>query len=120
MISMAMLACRTGTPPSLLPETFGAFPGWLGRLIDASHKPTLNLTNHPGPKRIHIPKAPPLGLLLEQPQFKTYNERARTLPKTAGEQREFVDFTKYTDQMHQFKVEWIYERLREMELESNV
>lgn len=95
MLSLAMLACRTGTPPSLLPETFG-------------------------PKRIHIPKAPPLGLLLEQPQFKTYNERARTLPKGDDEvSREYVDYSKYADLMHEFKVKWIYERLREVELESN-
>jgi len=76
--------------------------------------------NNAGPKRIHIPKAPPLGLLLEQPQFKTYNERARTLPKSGDETRSYVDFSKYADKMHDFKVKWIYERLREVELESNV
>ncbi|TXT13262.1 hypothetical protein VHUM_00629 [Vanrija humicola] len=95
MIAMAMLACRTGTPPKLLPETFG-------------------------PKRIHIPKAPPLGLLLEQPQFKTFNERTLRFPKEDGMEREIVDFSPYEGLMHDFKVKWIYERLREVELEHNV
>jgi tRNA pseudouridine38-40 synthase len=78
MISLAMLACRTASPPSLILETFG-------------------------PKRIHVPKAPPLGLLLQQPQFKTYNERI-----------------KQKAEMDDFKVKWIYERLRQDELETNV
>lgn len=95
MMSMAILACRTGTPPSLIPATFG-------------------------PQRIHIPKAPPLGLLLEQPQFKTYNQRVHALPNVTGEERPEVDFGKYADVMHKFKVEWIYERLREVEYESNI
>ncbi|BEJ17427.1 hypothetical protein CspHIS471_0608280 [Cutaneotrichosporon sp. HIS471] len=94
MISMAILACRSGTPPSLLPETFG-------------------------PKRIHIPKAPPLGLLLEQPQFKVYNERTRSIPNPDGEPRELVDFKKHADEMHAFKVKWIYDALRQTELETN-
>lgn len=95
MIAMAMLACRTGTPPKLLPETFG-------------------------PKRIHIPKAPPLGLLLEQPQFKTFNERTLRFPKEDGMEREIVDFSPFEGLMHDFKVKWIYEKLREVEFEHNV
>ncbi|KLT42722.1 pseudouridine synthase [Cutaneotrichosporon oleaginosum] len=94
MISMAILACRTGTPPSLIPETFG-------------------------PKRIHIPKAPPLGLLLEQPQFKVYNERTRSIPNPDGEPREIVDFSKHAEEMQAFKVKWIYDALRQTELETN-
>lgn len=95
MMSMAILACRTGTPPSLLPLTFG-------------------------PKRIHIPKAPPLGLLLEQPQFRTYNKRVHELPNVSGEERPEVDFKPYEEVMHDFKVHWIYERLREVEFEANI
>lgn len=50
MIGLTILAVRTATPPSLIPETFG-------------------------PSRIHIPKAPALGLLLLEPQYQEYNKR---------------------------------------------
>nr|XP_031858534.1 tRNA pseudouridine(38-40) synthase [Kwoniella shandongensis]KAA5525606.1 tRNA pseudouridine(38-40) synthase [Kwoniella shandongensis] len=95
MISMAMLACRTGSPPSLLPETFG-------------------------PKRIHIPKAPPLGLLLEAPQFGVYNDRITQKLNGLTDDRDPVDFGLYAEQMHAFKVKWIYEKLRQEELEHHV
>ncbi|WVQ84230.1 tRNA pseudouridine(38-40) synthase [Cryptococcus sp. DSM 104549] len=95
MISMAMLACRTGTPPSLLPETFG-------------------------PTKIHIPKAPPLGLLLEAPQFGVYNERITKKMNGITEDRDPVDFGLYKEEIHAFKVKWIYERLRQEELQHHV
>lgn len=50
MIALAILAVRTSTPPSLVAETFG-------------------------PSRIHIPKAPALGLILLGPQYGEYNKR---------------------------------------------
>ncbi|KAF8299298.1 tRNA pseudouridine synthase [Clavulina sp. PMI_390] len=50
MIGMVMLVARTSTPATLIPETFG-------------------------PSRIHIPRAPALGLLLEQPRFSSYNTK---------------------------------------------
>ncbi|OCF37335.1 tRNA pseudouridine(38-40) synthase [Kwoniella heveanensis BCC8398] len=95
MISMAMLACRTGSPPSLIPETFG-------------------------PKRIHVPKAPPLGLLLEAPQFGVYNSRITDKRNGLQEDRDPVNFGLYAEKMHAFKVKWIYERLRQEELEAHV
>lgn len=95
MISLAMLACRTGSPPTLLAETFG-------------------------PKKIHIPKAPPLGLLLQQPQFKTYNDRIQQKVGGMQEDRDPVDFEQYAETMEAFKVEWIYEKLRQDELELSV
>lgn len=95
MISMAMLACRTGSPPSLLPETFG-------------------------PKKIHIPKAPPLGLLLEAPQFGVYNDRITQKLNGITEDRDPVNFGLYADEIYAFKVKWIYEMLRKEELEKNV
>ncbi|WVQ96606.1 tRNA pseudouridine(38-40) synthase [Kwoniella sp. CBS 9459] len=95
MISMAMLACRTGSPPSLIPETFG-------------------------PKRIHVPKAPPLGLLLEAPQFGVYNSRITDKRGGLQEDRDPVNFGLYAEKMHAFKVKWIYERLRQEELEAHV
>ncbi|OCF75536.1 tRNA pseudouridine(38-40) synthase [Kwoniella mangroviensis CBS 8886] len=95
MISMAMLACRTASPPSLIPETFG-------------------------PKRIHVPKAPPLGLLLEAPQFGVYNTRITSKANGLQEDRDPVDFGLYAEQMRDFKVKWIYEKLRQEELEAHV
>nr|ODN89350.1 tRNA pseudouridine(38-40) synthase [Cryptococcus depauperatus CBS 7855] len=95
MISMAMLACRTGSPPSLLPETFG-------------------------PKKIHVPKAPPLGLLLEAPQFGVYNDRITRKLNGITEHRDPVNFGLYQDEMYAFKVKWIYEMLRKEELEKHV
>ncbi|WWC88286.1 tRNA pseudouridine(38-40) synthase [Kwoniella dendrophila CBS 6074] len=95
MISMAMLACRTASPPSLLPETFG-------------------------PKRIHVPKAPPLGLLLQAPQFGVYNDRVLNKHHGLQEDRDAVDFGLYDELMNDFKVKWIYEKLRQEELDSHV
>lgn len=95
MMSMAMLACRTASPPSLLPETFG-------------------------PKRIHIPKAPPLGLLLEAPQFGMYNNRIGEQKKGDNVEREPIDWDLYKEDMQNFKLKFIYERLRQSELETHV
>ncbi|WVR06656.1 tRNA pseudouridine(38-40) synthase [Kwoniella sp. DSM 27419] len=95
MISMAMLACRTASPPSLLQETFG-------------------------PKRIHVPKAPPLGLLLEAPQFGVYNNRITSKGSGLQEERDPVDFGLYEQIKYDFKVKWIYEKLRQEELEAHV
>lgn len=50
MVGLVIMVVRTRTPPALIPETFG-------------------------PARINIPKAPALGLLLEQPLFESYNRK---------------------------------------------
>lgn len=50
MIGLLILAVRTSTPASLVAETFG-------------------------PSRIHIPKAPALGLILLGPEYEEYNKR---------------------------------------------
>lgn len=73
-----------------------------------------------GPKRIHIPKAPPLGLLLESPQFRTYNQRIESNVYGGPEDRDKVDFTLYSKEMDDFKVRHIYEKLREDELRTHV
>jgi tRNA pseudouridine38-40 synthase len=65
MISMAVLAARTKTPASLIPKTFG-------KLCPQSCVSSADRLQ--GPEQIHVPKAPALGLLLEQPRFKTYND----------------------------------------------
>jgi tRNA pseudouridine38-40 synthase len=73
-----------------------------------------------GPKRIHIPKAPPLGLLLEAPQFGLYNRRIRE--KNGGLQvdRDPIDWDEYAEEMKAFKLKYIYDKLREDELETHV
>lgn len=47
---MAVLVVRSGTPLTLIEDSFG-------------------------PQKINIPKAPALGLLLERPVFDSYNNR---------------------------------------------
>ncbi|ORY24576.1 pseudouridine synthase [Naematelia encephala] len=95
MMSLAMLACRTGSPPALIPETYG-------------------------PKRIHVPKAPPLGLLLEAPQFSVYNMRVSEKTNGLEADREPVDFGLYQAQIDEFKLKHIYDQLRADELQSHV
>lgn len=114
MLSLSMLACRTGSPPSLVPETFGK------RLHYVCSTTEADVSLDPGPKRILIPKAPPLGLLLEAPQFGTYNERIHD--KTGGitEDRDPVDFGCHAEEMQAFKTKYIYEKLRQEELEAHV
>lgn len=62
---MAMLCTRTGTPLTLLPKTFDS-------------------------AKINIPKAPALGLLLDRPIFKLYNNRMQSI-----EHRKIIDFDQY-------------------------
>ncbi|KAG8873846.1 tRNA pseudouridine synthase 1 [Tulasnella sp. 331] len=107
MISMAILACRTGTPTRLIPETFG-------------------------PRRINVPMAPALGLLLEQPVFQTYNEivtrenaalllRPNLTPEdVAAKVRPPIEFEAHQQQIDAFKVRYIYERMREEEQEKSM
>ena len=114
MLSLSMLACRTGSPPSLIPATFGK------RLYHASSTTEANVSLGPGPKRIHIPKAPPLGLLLEAPQFRTYNERIHNDTNGITEDREPVDFECHAEEMQAFKTKHIYDKLRQEELETHV
>lgn len=103
MIGLVMLAVRTATPPSLIPETFG-------------------------PSRIHVPKAPGLGLLLISPHYTEYNKRiseanskldellaaGRIDTKSHGEQRrDAIDFVELglRDRIEAFKREQVYKRM---------
>jgi tRNA pseudouridine38-40 synthase len=88
MISLVILATRTHTPSTLIPECFKA-------------------------PQIHIPKAPALGLLLEQPIFDSHNANVKA-GKFEGA-KDGIDFELYREEMDKFKVEQIYERLREEE-----
>lgn len=112
MIGLLVLVGRTNTPASLVPETYG-------------------------PARIHVPKAPGLGLLLEEPFFAAYNRRvaqsnARIDNRSRGKggkapasgededaKRELVDFKKYEAEMEQFKQTFIYDRIMKEEEETD-
>ncbi|KAL9558987.1 hypothetical protein MBANPS3_000642 [Mucor bainieri] len=90
MISMAMLCTRTGTPLTLIPKTFEA-------------------------AKINIPKAPALGLLLDRPIFKLYNDRMQAI-----ESRQTIDFDQYRDAIEAFKRESIYSKIFEQEYRDKV
>lgn len=105
MIGLAILAVRTSTPPSLVAETFG-------------------------PSRIHVPKAPGLGLLLLEPQYLEYNKRVDESNKKLlvlqgegriGEQevneqiRDPVEIGALLDKVDAFKKAEIYKKMWEVE-----
>lgn len=90
---MAMLIARTETPVSLIQQTFGE-------------------------KRINIPKAPALGLLLERPVFDVYNDKL--LQKTSKEDRIKIDFDVHKDKIETFKQEWIYSKIFDTEIQEHV
>lgn len=84
-----------------------------------------------GPARVHIPKAPGLGLLLEQPIFEAYNRRignnndklTRLMKKSDNpglqdELREGVGYKDHEDQMTKFKQAWIYDRITATEADT--
>jgi tRNA pseudouridine38-40 synthase len=89
MIAMAVMVTRCGAPTELITESYG-------------------------PRRISIPKAPGLGLMLERPMFDEFNKRAAT---EYG--REPVDFSKYEEQIQEFKDKEIYRRMFEAEEKEN-
>jgi tRNA pseudouridine38-40 synthase len=95
MVCALVLACRTGTPPNVLEEMFG-------------------------PRKVVVPKAPALGLLLEQPLFESYNRRVADInAKLEGEEdptyRPAIDFERHRTTIDQFKQEQIYSRMRTQE-----
>ncbi|CAJ0823987.1 17771_t:CDS:10 [Entrophospora sp. SA101] len=84
MVALIVMVARTMTPLSLIPKTFGA-------------------------TKINIPKAPALGLLLENPVFSSYNKRA----KDNG--RDLIEFQAYKDKIEEFKNKFIYSKIYEEE-----
>ncbi|KAK3399187.1 pseudouridine synthase [Sordaria brevicollis] len=88
MVAMAVLIVRCGAPMSLINESYG-------------------------PRRISIPKAPGLGLMLERPVFDVSNKKFKELG------REPIDFGKWDDQIQKFKDEHIYKRMFELEEKEN-
>ncbi|KAJ7699000.1 pseudouridine synthase [Mycena rosella] len=91
MISVLVLACRTGTPPQIIDELYG-------------------------PRDVFIPKMPALGLLLEEPIFDSYNTRvARINEKLTPADADFrppIDFEAHRAAIAAFKQTHIYENMR--------
>jgi len=67
-----------------------------------------------GDQKIPIPKAPGLGLLLERPIFDTYNKKA-----VSDFGKNPIDFSKYENEIEEFKQREIYERIFREEDETN-
>lgn len=88
MISMACLMVRTGCPISGILDCFG-------------------------PTRMNIPKAPALGLLLENPVYESYN----TILEKFGYNP--IDFSKYQTEMDAFKMKFIYDKIYAEETKEN-
>ncbi|PVI06371.1 pseudouridine synthase [Periconia macrospinosa] len=89
MVGMATLIVRCGTSLDIMEESFK------------------NVT-------VRIPKAPGLGLLLERPVFDSYNQKQA---KTNG--RESIDFSKFNQEIEEFKEREIYQRIFREEAEGN-
>ncbi|WFD29584.1 tRNA pseudouridine(38-40) synthase [Malassezia sp. CBS 17886] len=106
MVGMLVLVGRTNVPAAFVQQTYG-------------------------PARIHVPKAPGLGLLLVEPHFGGYNGKvannneridrllAERASGTSGggpvdpaaERRELVDYEAYKERMDAFKQCFIYEQI---------
>lgn len=90
MVGMAMMVVRTGCPVDRIVESFG-------------------------PRRLSVPKAPSLGLLLERPVFEHYNTTAAV---TAGHPP--IDFDKHRETIDQFRQKHIYTKIFDEEYQSSV
>ncbi|ODV63786.1 pseudouridine synthase PUS1 [Ascoidea rubescens DSM 1968] len=88
MIAMATFIVRCGTPLNRISEAFKA-------------------------KKMNIPKAPSLGLLLENPVYDGYNSRLVDFGYKE------IDFTRYDSQMEEFKMKNIYDKIYEEEIKEN-
>lgn len=89
MVAMAALVVRANAPIERIKEAFG-------------------------PKRINIPKAPSLGLLLERPVYDGYNSRLNTFGY------EPINFDKFNEEIEAFKMKHIYDKIYYEEARDNV
>ena len=95
MVCALVLACRTCTSPDVLEEMFG-------------------------PRKVVVPKAPALGLLLERPLFESYNRKitevnAKLENDADPSYRPPIDFEQHRAVIDQFKQDQIYSRMRTQE-----
>lgn len=89
MIAMASLVVRTGCPLDRIKEAFNA-------------------------EKVNIPKAPALGLLLEQPVYDGYNKRLQDFGYNE------INFRNYSEEMDAFKRKHIYDKIYAEEVKENV
>ncbi|ODQ82836.1 hypothetical protein BABINDRAFT_159335 [Babjeviella inositovora NRRL Y-12698] len=89
MISMSSMVVRTGCP--------------LDRITEAFEQ-----------AKINIPKAPALGLLLEQPVYEAYNAKLETFGY------EPITFERHAKEMDAFKMKYIYDKIYNEEVKENV
>lgn len=89
MVAMSALIVRCGTPITRIKDSFGS-------------------------EDINIPKAPGLGLLLEQPVYEGYNSKLETLGYDP------ISFEKWQDQVETFKFKHIYDKIYAKEEGENV
>ncbi|RKP12382.1 pseudouridine synthase [Piptocephalis cylindrospora] len=92
MVGLIVALIRSNVPLSVIPKAFGKV-------------------------KLNIPKAPGLGLLLEQTVFQQYNTRVSG--GMGGVDRDAIDFTPYQDEMDTFKEKFIYDKIVHEELEHN-
>ncbi|CCO32331.1 tRNA pseudouridine synthase A [Rhizoctonia solani AG-1 IB] len=102
MTTLLIFASRTGTPAaSLIPQTFN-------------------------PSKLLIPKAPALGLLLQEPRFGTYNKHVleeNELATGRGQTdrvRELIEWEPLKEKIDAFKHAYIYNRIRAEEAKHGV
>ncbi|KAJ1642410.1 tRNA pseudouridine synthase 1 [Coemansia erecta] len=93
MVGLVVLMARAGAPLSLIDALFN------------------------GP-RVNVPKAPGLGLLLEQPVFDSYNRKAASQRKDASS--DLVTFEPYLKEIEGFKQKYIYDAIVDTEMADGV
>lgn len=93
MIANLILISRTRTPSHLIDELYG-------------------------PQRVHIPKAPALGLLLEEPVFTSYNLKISDInakvdsgAQPEDNRRPLLSFDPHREDMARFKQQFIYDKI---------
>ncbi|KAM6497070.1 Pseudouridine synthase [Amanita muscaria] len=94
MMTALVMTYRTGAPSDIIDELYS-------------------------PRIVLVPKMPSLGLLLEEPVFESYNGRMAIindkLDPSDPAYRPPIDFDLYRDQIVEFKDDFIYKNMREVE-----
>ncbi|KAJ1847693.1 tRNA pseudouridine synthase 1 [Coemansia sp. RSA 2703] len=93
MVGLVVLMARAGAPLKLIDALFAS-------------------------PRVNVPKAPGLGLLLEQPVFESFNRRLKNQRKDASSDP--VTFEPYMEQINEFKQKFIYDAIVDTEMSDNV
>lgn len=86
----------------------------MAALVTRTGCPIERVTECFGPTKVNIPKAPALGLLLESPVFETYNLKLLDLGYN------HIDFGQYKQQVDEFKMKYIYDKIYSEETKDSV